>query len=311
MADADLLACLPDALRDGATIARIRAGLSGAGVYRVDVAGAAYVLKVSDPRDDRGDPRAWPRRLAIQRAAGEAGVAPRVVHADPERRAVVSELVADRRFGARLGDPAARAEGIGLLGALVRGIHALPIAADAPAADLIALLRFADGKLAGMALPDRVRAAIAGALAAPPAGSGLPRVLSHNDLNPSNLVDDGARILVVDWDAAAVNDPVHDLATLALFLRLSAAEVDALLAAYDRDRAAALAAALPAHRRFVAVVVGTMFCSLAQDAGHPGDADAPAGDLGAAYQRLRTGALDVSSPDGQWTMGLALHAEAR
>jgi aminoglycoside phosphotransferase (APT) family kinase protein len=310
MSDAALLACLPEALRASATIAPIRAGLSGAGVYRVEAGGAAYALKVSNVRDDRGDPGAWPRRLAIQRAAGDAGVAPRVVHADAERRAVISELVADRGFGARANDPRSRAAAIAQLGALVRRIHALPVAADAPAADPVALLRFVDGRLATMALPDRVRAQIARALAAPPPASGLPRVLSHNDLNPSNLVDDGERFLVIDWDAAAVNDPIHDLATLALFLRMTDAEAAALLAAYAGDRIDALAAALPGYRRFVALLVGTMFGFLAHTAGHPGDASAAPGDLAAAYQRMRAGTLAVGSPDGQWTFALALLAEA-
>ena len=44
----NLEACLPAELRGPATtITRIAAGLSGAGVYRVEAGGQAYVLKVS------------------------------------------------------------------------------------------------------------------------------------------------------------------------------------------------------------------------------------------------------------------------
>jgi hypothetical protein len=43
-----LEACLPADLRGPATpITRIADGLSGAGVYRVEAAGAAFVLKIS------------------------------------------------------------------------------------------------------------------------------------------------------------------------------------------------------------------------------------------------------------------------
>src|SRR5262245_28323560 len=50
--DADLEACLPAALRGPTTkIAQIAAGLSGAGVYRVDAGGRSYVLKIAGPRD--------------------------------------------------------------------------------------------------------------------------------------------------------------------------------------------------------------------------------------------------------------------
>ena len=45
----NLDACLPPDLQGPATtITKIAAGLSGAGVYRVDAAGQAYVLKVSE-----------------------------------------------------------------------------------------------------------------------------------------------------------------------------------------------------------------------------------------------------------------------
>src|SRR5262245_1963844 len=85
--DADLEACLPAALRGPTTkIATIAAGLSGAGVYRVDVNGRSYVLKLAGSRDVVDT---WRARTAILRAAAEAGVAPAVVHVDDERRAVV------------------------------------------------------------------------------------------------------------------------------------------------------------------------------------------------------------------------------
>lgn len=50
--DADLEACLPAGLRGPTTkIAKIAAGLSGAGVYRVDAGGRGYVLKIAGPLD--------------------------------------------------------------------------------------------------------------------------------------------------------------------------------------------------------------------------------------------------------------------
>ena len=75
----DLEACLPPDLH-GATITPIAAGLSGAGVYRVDAGARAFVLKIS------AEPHAeWQRRVAILKLAAEAGVAPRVVHVDDAR----------------------------------------------------------------------------------------------------------------------------------------------------------------------------------------------------------------------------------
>jgi hypothetical protein len=123
--DADLEACLPAALRGPTTtIAKIAAGLSGAGVYRVDADGRSYVLKIAGPRDAVDG---WRARTAMLRAAADAGVAPAVVHVDDERRAVVTELVVDRSFVARLVQPSTRDAAIGELGAALRRVHALPL----------------------------------------------------------------------------------------------------------------------------------------------------------------------------------------
>jgi hypothetical protein len=78
-----LEACLPDHVRGTTTsITRITAGLSGAGVYRVEAAGRTYVLKIGNERDPI---EAWRQSLEILRRAGDAGVAPRVIHHDPSQ----------------------------------------------------------------------------------------------------------------------------------------------------------------------------------------------------------------------------------
>lgn len=72
--DDDLRACLPEALRGGATrIERIAPGMSGAGVYRVDAEGKTYVLKIAGGREPFDD---WKRATQVLAAAGRAGVAP-------------------------------------------------------------------------------------------------------------------------------------------------------------------------------------------------------------------------------------------
>jgi thiamine kinase-like enzyme len=45
--------------------------------------------------------------------------------------------------------------------------------------------------------------------------SGLERLVSsHNDFHPGNLLFDGQRLWLVDWESAYRNDPLVDLATL-------------------------------------------------------------------------------------------------
>ena len=119
--------CLPEELR-GATITRIAAGLSGAGVYRVESGGQTLVLKVASEREPDAD---WRPALVIQRLAAGAGLAPRIVHTDEARRAVLSAFVTDRPFVSIYRDPRTSQSALALLGRTVRRVHALPIPAEA------------------------------------------------------------------------------------------------------------------------------------------------------------------------------------
>jgi len=64
-------------------------------------------------------------------------------------------------------------------------------------------------------------------------------VFSHNDLLAANLIDDGARLWLIDWDYAGFNSPLFDLGGVCSNNDLDAAQTETLLAAYhgrvDRD----------------------------------------------------------------------------
>jgi len=301
--------CLPAPLRGAdTTIARVSAGLSGAGVYRVDAAGQAFVLKVAagnEPLDE------WRRRVAIQQHAAQAGVAPAVVHVDEARRAVVSAFVVDRSLAMRFGNPATRALAVGELGRMLRRVHELPLVPDAEARDLRSLLGELWAALrAGFAVPAFAGDVVGRVLAESPPPSERPPVLSHNDVNPTNLVWDGERLLLVDWDTAGPNDPFFDLAAIAVFLRMDDETCRRLLAAHDGTPPSALPARFGYDRRIVAALCGTMFLNLARLAGHAGadgsETLASAPSLLDVHQAMRTGALSVASADGRWRFGLAL-----
>ena len=57
-------------------------------------------------------------------------------------------------------------------------------------------------------------------------------VYAHNDLLPGNLLDDGERLWIIDWDYAGFNSPLFDLANLASNNELTAAQQDWMLTAY-------------------------------------------------------------------------------
>ena len=303
---------LPPSLRGPTTtVTRVTAGLSGAGVYRVDAAGRSYILKIS-PEDESREARG--RRIEIQSSAAAAGLAPRIVHADPSGRAVISEFVADRVFPALYGDPRTRPGAVALLGQLLRDVHALPIPADATPSDPRAFVDASWGALGGdFRVPTFFTDAVQRILVGATPSVDRPAVLSHNDANPSNLLYDGQRLLLVDWDAAGPNDPYFDLATVSLFLRMDDHACRALLAAYDGAPVSHLPARFAYDRRMVAVMCGATFLKLARQNGHAGAAGSETlestSSLGEVYQGMRTGSIDIATAAGQWSLGLALVRE--
>ncbi|HMO06337.1 MAG TPA: phosphotransferase [Paracoccaceae bacterium] len=60
----------------------------------------------------------------------------------------------------------------------------------------------------------------------------LPLVFGHNDLLPANLLDDGARLWLIDYEYAGFASPLFDLAGLASNAGMTGEETDAMLAAY-------------------------------------------------------------------------------
>jgi hypothetical protein len=303
----DLEALLPAHLRGpSTTITRIAAGLSGAGVYRVEAGGQVLVLKISVADDPQ-----WPARLEAQQAAAAAGLTPAIVHVDLARRAVLSAFVVDRSFAAWFFDPGSRPVALRELGKTLRRVHGLPLPRGlAPSHPRQLLATIAASLPPGFVLPAFALAALQriGGETVPPSDRGL--VLSHNDVNPSNLVYDGERLLLLDWQTCGASDPLHDLATIAVFLRLDDASCLALLEAHDAAPTTSLPAGFLAARRLVAVLCGLMFLRLAAQAGHGGASGETSLEsalgLVEVYQALRAGTLEVASAAGQWAFGLAL-----
>jgi hypothetical protein len=266
------------------------------------------VLKVAADHESAAD---WARALTIQRLAAGAELAPRIVHVDEQRRAVVTAFVADRSFGSFYTDPRSHLGAVVMLGQTVRRIHALAIPADAPRRDpRVFLAQFSGGAPpAGFALPAFVLQAIEKVLGESPPAVERPPVLSHNDLNPSNLIYDGQSIQILDWAVAGISDPHYDLAVLAVFLGMTEDTCLRLLSAYDATPVTAIPAEFTYLRRLAGTMAGNAWLHGARLLGHPGS-DAETLDsalpLGRFYQQMMTGRLKLGTPEGNWAFGLSL-----
>jgi aminoglycoside phosphotransferase (APT) family kinase protein len=301
----DLEACLPANLRlPSTTVTKLASGLSGAGVYKVVAGAEQFVLKVSRtdvPFDD------WRRHTDILLLAANAGVAPRVVHVDEHYQSVLSEFVADRSFPAFFHHPQTRAAAVALLGRTIRKVHKLPQPSQIPAAEPKTMLEAIwRGPLNGVAMPPFVSRAVRDVLTQSMPERDRPLVLSHNDVNPSNLTYDGERLLLLDWDVAAPNDVWYDLATIAVFSRMDDATCAGLIAAYDGASPAELPPTFRYFRRLIASLCGSMFLQMAYAAGHRATDGDRAPTLAEFYEQMRSGSANLAAPEGKWRFGLAL-----
>jgi aminoglycoside phosphotransferase (APT) family kinase protein len=311
----DLDECLPADLRGPATtITTIAGGLSGATVHRVDADGRTFVLKISR-REESID--SWRARLEILRLAADAGVAPRVIHADEARRAVLSLFVAGKPFVAAYSDPRTRDEAVRDLGRTLRRVHDIPPPSGADSRDPRDFLAETWSGLSEIAgVPAFVGDAVRRVLDETPPRSGRNAVLSHNDVNPGNLVYDEERLMLVDWDAAGRNDPYYDLAAIAVFHRMDDQTCRRLLAAHDGESVAEIPAFFAYTRRLIAVLGGVVGMEMQLSAGR---GPSPSGaietlestlSLGEFYQKLRAREVHLDSPDGARAFGLALIKES-
>jgi aminoglycoside phosphotransferase (APT) family kinase protein len=306
----DRLAQLLPEARVGAIdrIETITIGQSGAGVYAVTASRGAFILRLQPG----ADAATFAKRLLILRRAAESGVTPAVVHVDEAARAVVTVRVVGMPLPAALGDPGQRDRALVSLVDGLRAAHALDpsgIDESTPLAHARAAWQQQQARPAfpawAQSLPmtfDAIAAVLAG-------DSG--RVVNHNDVNPMNVMWDGAKAWLVDWDVAGLGHPHYDLATLAMFLRLDDAAAFGLCARHDGaplDEPAR--ASFRALRQLVALLCGLVFLGLSDDlSARPAPTLQDAPSLGECYAAMRAGELDLASARGRTTFGLALLAE--
>jgi aminoglycoside phosphotransferase (APT) family kinase protein len=186
----------------------VMGGVSGAGVFLVEASGRKFVLRL----EGQPGPLRNPYQYDSMRIAAEAGLAPRIHYLDANDRVVMMEFIEDRGFEKFPGGPPGLAQATGTL---LKQLQGLPL--FSPFMDYPDIVRrvwahvckaglFADGVLdaASLRLTDLCKAYV------------LDRdayVSSHNDVLPRNLLFDGKRLWLIDWENAFRDDPLIDLAT--------------------------------------------------------------------------------------------------
>lgn len=140
------------------------------------------------------------------------------------------------------------------------------------------------------------------------------KVSSHNDLNPNNMICDGKRIWVVDWDAAFLNDRYVDLAISANFFVANDAQEKTFLEAYFGDDLKPYnSARFFIMRQICRLIYAALMFKLAHasdPAGIVDDPDMQTMNLRKVGEQMGAGKLSLSSYRGQVLYGKALLNEA-
>lgn len=192
-------------------ITLLTGGLSTAFVYKITVTGRPYVLRLAMQTDAFRDPA---RYFACINIAAEAGITPAVHYSSVEDALSITDFIDAVPLR---GNFASADELLVTLAGVVRSLHATPLFPK--------LIHYLDGI-------DMLIAQFHSLHILPESATEehfryyeeirniYPRhdpdvVSSHNDLNPGNLLFDGTKIWVIDWESAFQGDRYIDLAIVA------------------------------------------------------------------------------------------------
>jgi thiamine kinase-like enzyme len=192
--------------------------------------GQRYVVRIGSDIPEHMVVRA--NDIAAARAAHAAGISPEVIHAEGD--AMVLRFVDGRTLTAE--DVRDEAMLIRVL-ALVKTCHRdVPKYLRGPVLafwvfhvirDYFARLRNAGGRR-----HDELPGLVAIAEKLEPQLGRVELVFGHNDLLAANIIDDGKKLWLIDWDYAGFNSPLFDLGGLAANNQLAGAQEQWLLAQY-------------------------------------------------------------------------------
>ena len=275
----------------------LTAGLSPALVFRIVVRGCPYLMRLVVSTDQaagpgRGDQT---RHFACMRTAAHAGIAPRVWYAAPEDRVSITDFVHAR--------PLPLSEALARIPVALRTLHASPPFPPLGAVSHFDVMdRFVHAFQAAAILPETETAELFQEYAR--VTSVYPRhdshlVSSHNDLNPGNILFDGDRVWLVDWEAAFLNDRYVDLAVVANFVVATDAAEEAYLRTYFGEPAGEYR-----HARFYLMrqILHVAYAALLMRLGSAGQAVEPAVDAPAFrdfHERLWSGGISLATAEAK------------
>jgi thiamine kinase-like enzyme len=281
-------------------------GLSPALVYKISVNGIPYILRLVMAINKLVDPA---REYTCLRAAADAGIAPAVLYADAAAAISISQFIAGPAIW--VGIPQ-KDQQLQMIAAKVKEVHTLPH--FPPLINFMeGMTHFRDRFLEMNMFPESATAAhfehFEKIKAVYPIHDEL--VSSHNDLNPANVLFDGEKIWLIDWEAGFKNDRYVDLAIVALYFAANETHIHTFLTAYFGAAPTQVQQAkFYLMRQVVFLYYGTIFLRMAGEQQTTHDQNMAAPTLLQVKQMMSKGEVDLSSYEGKLLYGKMLLQEA-
>ncbi len=270
-------------------------GLSKARVFKIVVRERPYLLRVVVQNGGPAGPGTGDQthHFACMKLAADAGVGPKVWYTNAEDGVSITDFVPSRFLP--------RSTALELLPAVLRKVHTLPAYPTARIVKYRELMdqmvrRFhAAGWLPASETADLLE--LYEGVSAAYSQNESDMVLCHNDLRPENILFDGERAWLVDWEAAFANDRYLDLAIVANFVINNDQEEEAYLREYFGEAAGAYRRARFYLMRQLLHVFCTAFLIQIGAKGKPVAPATGNPDFREYHDRIRAGEIDLGDDE--------------
>jgi thiamine kinase-like enzyme len=168
---------------------------------------------------------------ALLETVAAAALSPRILACVPGNGLLVTDFVQGvpwRREDAHEPRNLARIAGV------LRTLHGLPLSAGVRAVSFRSQATRLEAQFAPAGVADRELKGLADGAFEVLGGRGGCTTLCHNDLHHLNILDDGDRLWLVDWEYGGCGDPLFDLASYLCQHDSTPAERDTLLDVYGQ-----------------------------------------------------------------------------
>ena len=282
-----------------AEIYPLTGGLSTALAFKIVVKKNPYLLKImrtqviSDPTHE----------FACMQTAAEASIAPCVWYANVEDRVLITDFVEAKPLPDNI---------LPLIVPALRTLHSLPhFPKTVNYFDAVNgfIRRFQTAQILPASATEELFRLYTDVQKIYPRHADL--VASHNDLKPQNMLFDGSRVLLVDWESAFLNDRYVDLAIVANFFVKDEAQEESYLMAYFGEPAGAYRRArFYLVRQAVSLFYATLLLLEASRSGLTIDAESSAPGFREFHQDLILDKVDMLTAEAKLQYGLIHLREA-